>query len=219
MIPIRDENPRRVFPIVTLVLVIANVLVFIYQLTLGPQGAQQFIFEFGAVPALVLDGQNLHGIFTSMFLHGGLMHLLGNMLYLWIFGDNIEGLNGHFRFVMFYLICGIVAFLSQLLLDPASEVPMVGASGAISGVLGAYAVRFPRATVHVLIPLFPIIWLWRVIRVPAAVALGFWFLMQIASAIFSGTTGVAWWAHIGGFVAGVILIQFFEKAKYKVYYR
>lgn len=218
MIPIRDDNPRRIFPIVTLGIVILNVVIFVYQITMQGSSAREFFLEFGAVPALIIQGQNLHAIFSSMFLHGGLMHLLGNMLYLWIFGDNIESLCGHLRFIAFYLICGIIAFLSHFALEPTSQVPIVGASGAISGVLGAYAIRFPRASVHVLIPLFPIVWLWRVVRAPAALALGVWFALQIFSAILSGPTGVAWWAHIGGFIAGVVLIRFFEKSRYKVYY-
>ncbi len=218
MIPIRDENPRRVFPLITLIVVAANVAVFVYQLTLHGNAGREFLYEYGAVPALILSGQNLHGIFTSMFVHGGLLHIGGNMLYLWIFGDNIEALCGHTRYLFFYLLCGLIAFLSQLLLEPTSQVPMIGASGAISGVLGAYAVRFPRARVHVLIPLFPIIWLWRIFRIPAAIVLGFWFLMQIFSAAFSGPTGVAWWAHIGGFIGGVALIRLFERDRYIVYH-
>ncbi len=200
-------------------LVAVNVAVFIYQMTLPQDAHLKFLYAYGAVPDVIVRGQNLRAVFTSMFLHGGLMHLLGNMLYLWIFGDNIESICGHFRFLVFYLLCGVIAFFSHFIFDPFSQAPMIGASGAISGILGAYALRFPRATVHVLIPLFPIVWLWRVIPVPAALALGFWFLMQLFNAfVAGGGGGVAWLAHIGGVVAGMVLIKKFEGKRYKVYY-
>ncbi len=219
MIPLRDENPRRLWPIFTTVIIGANVAVFIYQMTLSQDSQLTFLYTYGAVPDVIIHGRNLRAVFTSMFLHGGVMHLLGNMLYLWIFGDNIESICGHFRFLLFYLLCGVIAFFSHFIFDPFSQVPMIGASGAISGVLGAYALRFPRARVHVLIPLFPIIWLWRVIAVPAALALGFWFLMQLFNVlVVGGGGGVAWLAHIGGFIAGMLLIKSFEGGRYKVYY-
>lgn len=216
MIPLRDENPRRLFPFFTIVLIGANVAVFIYQFLLAADAQVQFLYAYGAVPNSIIHGRNLHSIITSMFLHGGLLHLLGNMLYLWVFGDNIEGICGHFRFLIFYLLCGLIAFFSHFIFDAFSQIPMVGASGAISGILGAYALRFPRARVHILIPLFPIIW--RTIPVPAALVLGFWFVMQLFNAfVAGGGGGVAWLAHIGGFVAGLLLIRKFEKKRYKVY--
>ena len=219
MIPIHDDNPRRVFPLITILFIVANVVVFVYQLLLSQDDYIVFLYNYGAVPDLVIRGQNLYAIFTSMFLHGGVLHLLGNMLYLWIFGDNIEGFCGHWRFIAFYLLCGVIAFASHFVIEPFSNIPMVGASGAISGILGAYAVRFPHARVHVLIPLFPFIWIWRTVRLPAIIVLGFWILLQIINALFSSAgSGVAWFAHVGGFFAGLILIRKFEKRRYRVYY-
>jgi membrane associated rhomboid family serine protease len=151
------------------------------------------------------------GVFSSMFMHGGFMHLFGNMLYLWIFGDNIEQLCGHMRFILFYLLCGVFAFLSHFIFAPHSPIPMVGASGAISGVLGAYALRFPRA--RVLSSIWFFIIFWDVIRVPAVILLGLWFVMQLFSGVSSASdqAGVAWFAHIGGFIAGLLFIRYFEK--------
>lgn len=226
MIPIKDDNPTTIFPLMTILLIAANVAVFIYQVTLG-EAAQGFVYRFGAVPWEVTHFQefpNFPGdyqssipgvltIFTSMFLHGGPVHLLGNMLYLWIFGDNIEALVGHFRFLFFYLCCGLVASLGHVISDPQSTLPMVGASGAISGVLGAYFIRFPKARVHVLIIFILFI---RVIRVPAIIVLGIWLVIQIMNGLGTlgfGGGGVAWFAHIGGFIAGLILIFFFQKVE------
>lgn len=219
MIPIRDDNPRRLFPLVTILFVIVNVGVFLYQSFMPRDEYLTFLYNFGAIPDVIVHGQNLKSIFTSMFLHGGIMHLLGNMLYLWIFGDNIEGICGHGRFLIFYLVCGFTAFFGHFILEPFSQVPMIGASGAISGILGAYALRFPRTRVHIIFPLFPFIWLWRSAALPAIVVLGFWFFLQIVNALFSGGGGVAWFAHIGGFIAGLLLIRIFEKRNYYVRYR
>jgi len=210
MIPIRDDNPSRLFPFVTIAIVIVNVGVFVYQLFLPRDAYLAFLYNYGAIPSVIVHGENLYAVFSSMFLHGGFLHLLGNMLYLWIFGDNIEGLCGHGRFLIFYLICGIAAFASHFVLEPSSTIPMIGASGAISGILGAYVLRFPRARVHIVFPLFPFIWLWRTAVLPAVIVLGFWFLLQIFSALFSTGSGVAWFAHIGGFVSGFVLVKFFE---------
>ncbi len=219
MIPLRDENPRRLFPFFTILIIIANVVVHVYQMLLPQEVQVQFVYTFGAVPDSIIHGRNMQSIFTSMFLHGGLLHLLGNMLYLWIFGDNIEGICGHFKFLLFYLLTGVIAFLSHFIVDPFSQIPMIGASGAISGILGAYALRFPRARVHILVPFFPFFWIWRVFAVPAVIVLGFWFAMQLFNAfVAGGGGGVAWLAHIGGFVAGLLLIRRFEKRRYKVYY-
>lgn len=226
LIPVRDENRKRVFPIITILILIFNVGLFVYQIMRG-EDARAFLYRFGAIPWEIVNFQelpdlrsefqspipNMLTLFTSMFLHGGPLHLIGNMLYLWIFADNVEALTGHMRFIGFYLICGVAATLSHIAFSPDSTVPMVGASGAISGVLGAYFVRFPRARVHLLFFFFIII---RVFRVPAPVMLGVWFLMQLFSGLGSrGQTGggVAWFAHIGGFLAGIILILFFEKRR------
>ncbi|HNS73245.1 MAG TPA: rhomboid family intramembrane serine protease [bacterium] len=205
MIPIRDDNARHHFPVVTISLIAANVIIFIYQSLLPATQVGEFILDFGAVPYYITNGSHLGTIFSSMFLHGGVMHLGGNMLYLFIFGDNIESVLGSVRYLLFYLLCGVLAFASHYIIDLSSQIPMIGASGAISGVLGAYAVRFPHARVSVLLPLVII---WQVITIPAVLVLGFWFVLQL----FSGATGsaqsggVAWLAHVGGFAAGVIFM-------------
>ncbi len=210
MIPIRDDNARHHFPVVTVTLIAANVIVFIYQSLLPSLQVSEFILEYGAVPYYITNGSHLGTIFSSMFLHGGFMHLGGKMLYLFIFGDNIESVLGSLRYLLFYLLCGVAAFASHYLFDLSSQIPMIGASGAISGVLGAYAVRFPHAKVSVLLPLIII---WQVITVPAVLVLGFWFVMQL----FSGATGsaqsggVAWLAHVGGFVAGVLFMLVWKR--------
>lgn len=222
MIPLRDDNPVRSQPIVTYALIALCVTLFFWQVALGPGGNQAAIYALGFIPAVVFGSVDLPAelvwvpapatLLTSMFLHGGLLHLAGNMLYLWIFGDNIEDRMGRQRFVMFYVACGIAAALAQALPDVGSSVPMIGASGAISGVLGAYVVLFPRARVLVAVPIFVILYTFRL---PAFWVLGMWFLGQlISSAVVSpGGAGVAFRAHIGGFVAGVILVRFFLRRR------
>jgi len=224
MIPIKDDNPRVLFPAVTLFLIIANAAVFVYQYYMGTD-ARIFLYKFGAIPMEIAHPGNRAAIpdayrfgmfpalslFSSMFLHGGIVHLAGNMLYLWIFGDNVEGIMGHARFLCFYLLCGLIAGSSHVLLNSESVIPMIGASGAVSGVLGAYAVRFPTARVYILIFLFIFI---RIITIPAVVVLGIWFLIQILSNALersAGGGGVAWSAHIGGFTAGLIFVFLFQK--------
>ncbi len=220
MIPLRDDNPAEITPVVTVGLIVACVAVFLYQAILGVGSGEAFVYQYGAIPAVVFDYAQLPvdlgavspygSLITSMFLHGGWMHLIGNMLYLWIFGNNIEDVMGHGRFVIFYGLCGIVAALSHATIDPQSVIPMVGASGAISGILGAYLLLYPRAKVLVLIPLG---FFSQMIHVPAAIVLGLWFVMQILSGGMSlGTEGggVAFFAHIGGFLAGMVLIGLFK---------
>ena len=224
MIPLRDRNPSGTFPFVTVGIILINVLIFFIELSLGPQ-LDSFLFQFGIVPVKVAYSAdipdstfvNTYFPFLSyMFLHGGFIHLIGNMWYLWIFGDNIEDRLGRVKFVLFYLLCGIGSALVHVYFNSQSGVPCVGASGAIAGVLGAYMVTFPKARVLVLVPLFIV---WEFIELPAVVVLGFWFLIQF----FSGTAsissaqggGVAWWAHIGGFVLGVIFIKIFSKSRYR----
>jgi len=219
MIPLKDENPTRIFPLVTIGLIVVNALVFLYQLSLGP-ASQTFVFAYGALPYEITRGMDIEPqaaippyltIYTSMFMHGGFMHIAGNMLYLWIFGNNIEDSMGHVRFVLFYLICGTIATVAHILVDQDSQVPMVGASGAISGVLGAYLLLFPRARILTLMMLGFFI---RIVKVPAIVVLGFWIVFQfLNSALTAGTEGggVAWFAHIGGFFAGLLLISLFRK--------
>ncbi|MBI3008406.1 MAG: rhomboid family intramembrane serine protease [Candidatus Omnitrophica bacterium] len=214
MIPLKDDNPTKTFPIITILLIITNIAVFLYELSLG-EGVNYLVGTMGAVPYEVthiyLNPQVPLTLITSLFLHGGILHLLGNMLYLWIFGNNIEDAVGHIKFILFYLITGITASMTHILLNPDSMVPVIGASGAISGVMGAYFLLYPRAKVLTLIPFFIFI---RIIKVPAFFFLGFWMLFQVISGINvsqSGEAGIAWFAHIGGFAAGLILAPIFRK--------
>jgi membrane associated rhomboid family serine protease len=213
LIPIRDENPLQGTPYVTLGIIALNVLVYLYQFTMSPQRELVFAYQYGVVPALLTGALEVPQtlawfpqpltLITSVFLHGGFLHLAGNMLYLWIFGNNVEDRLGPVRFVVFYLVGGVLASLAHVLVDPASQLPMIGASGAIAAVLGAYFLLYPRANVVVLIWFFFFV---QLIRVPAVIVLGVWFLFQILG---SGGPGVAWMAHIGGFVVGLVLIRFF----------
>jgi membrane associated rhomboid family serine protease len=211
MIPIRDENPTRRKPVVTVILIALNCAVFLYQVTRPVEAQQRVVYTFGAIPLLLTRDFNLlpqlpeHWLtlVTSMFLHGGFLHLAGNMLYLWIFGNNIEDYLGRPRFILFYLVCGLVAAVTHALSDVTSPVPMVGASGAISGLLGAYMMLYPRARVIVLVWFFFII---RFVAVPAFVVLGLWFVMQL-SGVLGASGGIAWFAHIGGFVFGLLTIR------------
>jgi len=214
MIPLRDHNPTSGQPWVNFTLIGLCVLVFLWQLSLGGVGNQQAVYALGAIPAVLLQGAQLPPeiamvpptmtIVTSMFLHGGWMHLLGNMLYLWIFGDNIEDSMGHVRYAIFYLLCGTAAVFAQALPDSTSEIPMIGASGAISGVLGAYLLLHPHAKVTVLIPLGFIL---QTARLPAVWVLGFYFVLNLINSLMAqGGGGVAFRAHIGGFIAGMVLI-------------
>ena len=220
MIPLRDDNPIRSRPVVTYALIATCTLVFLWQQSLSQNGQQQAAYLFGFIPAVLFGNAQLEGqwmpsgatIFTSMFLHGSWLHLLGNMLYLWIFGDNVEDRLGRVRFVVFYVLCGVVAALGQGVADPRSEVPMIGASGAISGVLGAYLVLYPRAKVLVL----SLVFLITTVRVPALVVLGIWFVGQLLSSLMASPGsggGVAFAAHVGGFVAGVLLIRVFLRER------
>lgn len=214
MIPLNDDNPVSRIPFITYGLVTSCALVFFYQLMLPARESQDFIYGLGVIPAVLFDLVALPPslelvppvmtIFTSMFLHGGISHLLGNLLYLWIFADNIEDELGPVRFILFYLACGIAAALAQSLLEPRSQVPMIGASGAISGVLGAYLVLHPRARVTGVIPPF----FFHPLSLPAIVVLGLWFIIQLFSSLSAnpGEPGIAFAAHLGGFIAGVVLI-------------
>lgn len=215
MIPLRDENPTRTTPFINHSLVAINIAVFVYQIMLAsgadPEAQMAFIQTMAVTPDLVTSpstwGQTPIPapltLLTSMFVHGGFMHLAGNMLYLWVFGDNIEDNLGHLNYLMFYLACGMGAAVAQVIVEPGSTVPMVGASGAIAGVLGAYLVMHPQAKVLTLV--FLVIFI-RIMYLPAAVLLGIWFAIQIFSAFTGGGGGVAWYAHIGGFLVGVLLI-------------
>jgi rhomboid family protein len=220
VIPLRDDNPTRSQPVLTVLLIAVNVLVFIYQLSLGQRQEQALVFQFGAIPAVIVGTRTLPdqlaaippvmSLFTSMFLHGGFMHIIGNMLYLWIFGNNIEDAMGRARFLIFYLTCGVLAALAHILSNPSSVIPTIGASGAISGVLGAYLLLYPHARVLTLIPLG---FFTRLIYLPAGLVLGFWFVLQLISGSLGSPEGggIAWFAHVGGFVAGMALVGLFKR--------
>jgi len=212
MFPLRDENHSQSAPIVTRILIALNVAAFLYELLLG-RALTPFVLTWAMIPArltLAAHGEEAVALpwltlLTSMFLHGGWLHLIGNMWYLWIFGDNVEDRLGHVRFLVFYLAAGIVAALLHYAINPTSEAPTVGASGAIAGVLGAYLVAFPRARIITLVPLFPF---FQVMALPAVVVLGLWFVIQFFSGAlsfgFGSGGGVAWWAHVGGFAFGIV---------------
>lgn len=222
MFPLRDDNPTEITPVVTWALIAINTVVFLYQISLAPRDSQLFAYQFGVIPAVVTGISRLPvqihavppliSILTSMFLHGGWMHLVGNMWFLWIFGNNIEDAMGHVRYLAFYLICGILASVGHILSNPASSIPSIGASGAIAGALGAYIMLYPRARVWTLVFLGFFI---RLLYVPAGVILGFWILIQFINGSMMTATpnmgGVAFWAHIGGFIAGVLLVGLFKK--------
>ena len=217
MIPIRDDNPVRGVPVVTTLLILLCMGVYLWQLSLPVQGRQAAITLLGFIPGVLFGYASIDGggwvspmgsIFTGIFLHGHFLHLAGNMIYLWIFGDNVEDRVGRGRFVAFYLICGAIAALSQALLDTRSTVPMIGASGAVSGVLGAYLVLYPRANVLVAMPFL-------LARVPVILMLGLWFAGQLARSMLAepGAAGVAFTAHLGGFVGGAVLIRWFLRER------
>jgi len=214
MIPLRDSARSRTFPYVTVVIILINFLVFFFELSLERFQVNQFYYVFGVVPAETLNaiftGAPLEPViipfFTAMFIHGGWLHILGNMWYLWIFGDNIEDRLGHFRYLLFYLGLGIVASIVHMMDNSGSTAPVVGASGALAGVLGAYFIVYPRSRILSLIPIFIF---FTVLEVPAIIFIGIWFLIQLFNTLSMGgaATSVAWWAHLGGFVAGAVLIK------------
>ncbi len=223
MIPIGDSVRSRTFPYVNLAIISANFLVFFYELSLGNQ-VDAFLNDWGAVPHLVTNYFGHPGDYplrvlftpiTAMFIHGGWLHILGNMIFLWVFGDNVEDAMGHVGYLLFYMLAGIAAATAQIWADTSSVLPMVGASGAIAGVLGAYLVLYPRATIATII--FPLFF-WA-IPIPAFILIGMWFLIQLLSgAAAVGTAvgaseGVAWWAHVGGFLAGVLLVWVFRRRR------
>ena len=244
--PYKDDNPRIVVPFVTYGIIALNLVVFFYQMGLDFAAGQEFTLSFGLIPATFTDlprgeitiayAQYLSDatnsrifldatpnspfltVFTSMFMHGGIMHIFGNMLFLWIFGDNIEGALGHVRFVVFYILCGIGAAAGQIFVDVNSMVPMIGASGAIAGVLAAYMLRYPRARIHTFVFLVII---FTTIKVPAYVVIGIWFATQVLSGIgtlgIDTSGGVAWFAHIGGFITGVLLERFFKFVRLEIF--
>lgn len=212
MIPIGDENAgTTIKPYVNWTIIGLCVVVFLYELILPPGQLDEFFFKYGAIPAQVSQFHDLYSVLTSMFLHGGWSHLLGNMLFLWIFGDNIEDAMGHTSYLLFYLICGFAAAALQIAFAPNSTIPLIGASGAISGVMGAYIVLFPRGKVRAIILLGGF---GQILLVPAWVMIGLWFLLQLVSGFStlggSDMGGVAFWAHVGGFIAGALLVFLFR---------
>ena len=210
MIPLRDVIPSRTTPGVTITLIVLNVIVYLFQLMLSPSGRESFLYAFGLVPEYFSPIT----VFTSMFVHGGIAHLGGNLLFLWIFGDNVEDRLGHGRFIAFYVICGVVAAVAQTALHPHSLIPMVGASGAIAGVMGGYLVLYPHSRILMLFPFPPILF-----ELPALFFLALWFVVQFLNGInqlpifeknaISG--GVAFWAHVIGFVTGLVLVMVMRK--------
>jgi len=215
MIPISDEGGRlRRFPVVTVSIIALNAFVFLYEMSLGDRNLQVFVLRYGVIPLEITSGRDLvptipwpiwATLVTSMFMHGGWMHIIGNMLYLWVFGDNIEDALGHGRYLAFYLVCGLAAAGAQILVDPSSRVPSIGASGAVAGVLGAYLLLYPQHRINSLIFLGYFV---RMVQLPAMLVLGFWIVLQLFTGLasFGVETGVAYWAHIGGFAAGMALI-------------
>jgi membrane associated rhomboid family serine protease len=220
MIPYKDDNPIHIIPLCTVLIIALNLLVFIMQVLSG-EDSRSIVNSYGAVPHNLVTfsaGQPIHPvltIFTSMFMHGGLFHLSWNMLYLWIFGNNIEERLGRIRFIFFYLFCGIAAAFSHALLNPSSQVPMIGASGAIAGMLGAYVLLFPMAKVRTIVLLGFYI---TVLRIPALIVIGFWAIIQVVSALIAQGNadqgGIAFFAHVGGFVAGLSTIKLWQPRRF-----
>jgi membrane associated rhomboid family serine protease len=215
MIPIRDTIRSKNYPVVNITIIILNVLLFIIELSQG-EGLNRFIYTYGLVPArysitsissYFTPGQQLLSFISFMFLHGGLLHLLGNMWSLYIFGDNVEDRLGHLRYLLFYLLCGFASGISHLLINWNSQIPTIGASGAIAGVMGAYMILYPKSRILTLIPIF---FFFQFIEIPAVFFLGIWFIFQFLSAAGTGGQGgIAWWAHIGGFIFGIIFLRLF----------
>jgi len=220
MIPIKDQIPTRTVPVINYLLIAANVVVFIFQWLAGPY-EQSLVFQFALIPSNFVSSISLGDItdiFTSMFMHAGLAHIGGNMLYLWIFGDNVEDSMGHGRYLVFYLVGGVVASLTHILTNPGSQIPTVGASGAIAAVLGAYLVLYPQSKVLTSIPLGFFL---RMSLIPASIVLGLWFVLQFFSGVLSlggpDVGGVAFWAHIGGFLSGVVMAKLFAQRRHTEY--
>ena len=223
MFPLYDTVRSRTFPLINLTLVAANILAFLYELQLDPEVLKEFIFAWGLIPAQFIGDPNAFwpNIFSSMFLHGGWFHIINNMWVLLIFGDNVEAGMGKIRYLIFYLLSGVAAGLLQTYILPTSLVPMIGASGAVAGVLGAYLILFPRSRIASLVP---ILFIFTILEIPAVLFLIFWFLSQLYSGLGAiqggGESGIAWWAHIGGFIFGVVMVFLFRKrTPYRIGYQ
>ena len=218
MIPLKDDNPTSTVPFVTWGLIGVNVAVFMYMLLQGPAGSDRFIRHYSVIPhelfgSVRTGGHEYLTVFTSMFMHGGFLHIAGNMLFLYIFGDNIEDYLGHTKYLLFYFVCGVASVLAQGLLAGDSKLPMLGASGAISGVLAAYVILYPRAGVWTF---FFFLFFWQIIKVPAIFIIGLWIVIQLANGLMTLKMpggGIAWFAHVGGFSAGAIIILLFRVYK------
>lgn len=221
MFPLYDTIRSRTFPLFNILLVVANVLAFLYEIQMDAASLQRFIFAWGLIPAHFWSdpSSTWMNIFSATFLHGGWFHIINNMWVLLIFGDNVEARMGSIRYLIFYLLSGAAAGLLQAYVLPTSDVPMIGASGAVAGVLGAYLILFPRSKVASLVPIF---FIFTIIEIPAVLYLLFWFVSQIYSGLFAirggGESGIAWWAHVGGFLFGVFMVSFFARRK-KVSYQ
>jgi len=223
MFPYKDDNPTNTYPFVTIGLIGLNILVFLLQLMSDVDG-KRIVYAYGAIPHNIVSFESTQPIhplltlFTSMFMHGGVFHILGNMLYLWIFGNNIEDRLGHFRFILFYLFCGIAAALSHTMVAADSGVPMIGASGAVSGVLGAYILLFPMARIHTIIFLGFFL---QSVQIPALIVIGFWAIIQIVNGLITqgmpNQGGIAWFAHAGGFLAGLISIKLWQPRRFNTW--
>lgn len=230
MLPIKDDIPTERTPVITVALIVINCVVYLYEMAHGSRGFAYLTHVWGLIPVELTTGVELTprasvpaaaNLFTSMFMHGGLLHLGGNMLYLWIFGNNIEDRLGRLKFIIFYLASGVAAALTFIATAPHSEIPLVGASGAIAGILGAYLLSYPRARVVTVLFIFYFI---RIARIPALYVLGFWFILQLFNGLpalgaAGGGGGVAWFAHIGGFVFGLLVFKFLVRNRPRVYYR
>ena len=221
MFPLYDTVRSHRFPAINLILIVINALAFLYEIQMDPSALKEFIFEWGLIPARLLSNPSAawSTIFTSMFLHGGWFHIINNMWVLFVFGDNVEARMGGIRYLIFYLLCGVAAVLLQTYVLPSSDVPMIGASGAVAGVLGAYLILFPRSRIASLVP---ILFIFTIIEIPAVIFLLFWFVSQLYSGLFAiqggGGSGIAWWAHIGGFIFGIIMVFFFRtRTTYRSY--
>jgi membrane associated rhomboid family serine protease len=220
MFPLYDTVRSRQFPLINLTLILANILAFLYELQRDPAALEQFIFTWGLIPARLFSDPETTWptFFSSMFLHGGWFHIINNMWVLFIFGDNVEARMGKIRYLLFYLLSGVAAGLLQAYILPNSTVPMIGASGAVAGVLGAYLILFPRSRIASLVP---ILFIFTIVEIPAMLFLIFWFVSQLYSGLFAirggGESGIAWWAHIGGFIFGVVMVWFFAMRRRVTY--